>query len=407
MAKPVDFAKMDVDPPQDEDDPITATYSVFLNPALPAGRRLLVLQQPNRTDSQHPRAPPTELRLKSHAGMVEVDVPLSSDPVVYDREKGQRWGRSLHQSTQMKSGGSHGLAGGFGFGAVQQKQGGRKKQEEDDNELMMDWNEAVRQGKALTTQTLGGQYPDTNEVQYMVGVFQGQNLHITPVSSLVHLRPQLHHIDATTHLEKRAAGEASGTAGAGGAGAGAAGAAGGAKAIHMTIKTTTDGEVATTETMADRLRAVQSEPWRKLRYTDENEEAAWDVYNESLFLQNPASGESPADGQEAEAVDKGKKKESASEEDEVEAKKAAVPEEPKLAEHVPHFSTKWGDKELLEAISGIKKQEPDEPVEFVKSEAKKPVVPKAPEPAAEPARPKATRTRGGAAVAGARRGGRA
>lgn len=89
----------------------------------------------------------------------------------YDREKGQRWGRTLQSSMASKNGGSHGLAGGFGFGAVQQR-GGRKKTELDDDEAV-DWNEAVRQDKVLRTQTLGGQYPDADEVQYMVGVFQG------------------------------------------------------------------------------------------------------------------------------------------------------------------------------------------------------------------------------------------
>jgi DNA-directed RNA polymerase-3 subunit RPC5 len=177
----------------------------------------------------------------------------------------------------------------------------------------------------------------------------------------------------------------------------------------MTIKTSTDGEAATTETMADRLRAVQSEPWRKLRYTDENEEAAWDVYNESLFLQNPAAGVPQAnedDDEEMEVVDKGKMKEGADEEDDAAAEgKKAASEGPNLAEHVPHFSTKWGDKELLEAVSGIKKQEPEEPVVPAKPEPKKPVLPKAPEPTAESARPRAARTRGGAA-AGVRRGGR-
>lgn len=169
----------DAPPPQidtqdEEDDPITASYQVFLNPSLPLGRRLLVLQHPNRTDNA-PRPPPTELRLKADAGMVEVDMPLDT-AAAYDREKGLNWGRTLKQSMAMKNGGSHGLAGGFGAGAVQQRGGagggrGRgARVEEDDN---LDWGEAVRQDKVLRTQTLGGQYPDSKEVQYMVGVFQG------------------------------------------------------------------------------------------------------------------------------------------------------------------------------------------------------------------------------------------
>lgn len=156
-----------------DDDPVTATYPVFLNPSLPAGRRLLVLQHPNRTDD-HPRPPPTELRVKSRAGMVELDIPLDS-AVAYDREKGLKWGKSLKASIQAKGGGSHGLAGGFAIGAAQQRggRGARRDAAAEEEDLMMDWNEAARQGKVLATQTLGGQYPEESDVQYMVGVFQG------------------------------------------------------------------------------------------------------------------------------------------------------------------------------------------------------------------------------------------
>jgi DNA-directed RNA polymerase-3 subunit RPC5 len=74
-----------------------------------------------------------------------------------------------------KNGGSHGLAGGFGFGAVQQRGGARKRADEDEDEHM-DWNEAMRQQKVLTTQTLGGQLSGDDGVQYMVGVFQGSTI---------------------------------------------------------------------------------------------------------------------------------------------------------------------------------------------------------------------------------------
>ena len=160
----------------DEDDPITATYNVFLNPSLPLGRRLLVLQHPNRTDDA-PRPPPTELRIKANAGMVEVDMPLDHS-VAYDREKGLKWGKTLQASMAAKNGGSHGLAGGFGFGTVQRGPG--RKKVEDGEEEHVDWSEAVRQDKVLRTQTLGGQYPEYKEVQYMVGVFQGSTFPSIP-----------------------------------------------------------------------------------------------------------------------------------------------------------------------------------------------------------------------------------
>ncbi|KAK7429909.1 hypothetical protein QQZ08_003531 [Neonectria magnoliae] len=374
LASPMDV-DADIDPrlsadtltlPEDEDDdPVTATYQVFLNPSLPLGRRLLVLQHPNRTDDT-PRAPPTELRVKANAGMVEVDMPLDNS-VAYDREKGLKWGRTLHASMTAKNGGSHGLAGGFGFGTVQRSAAGRKKTEADDDDDL-DWTEAVRQDKVLRIQTLGGQYPDYKEVQHMIGVFQGKDLHLTPVSSLVHLRPQLHHIDASVQLERQAAASASKEA-APTAGTTAA------RAIHMTVKATGDGDVVTTETMADRLRAVQSEHWRTLHYTDENEEAAWDVYNESLFLRPEKDDDAETDRP--------------------------------LNETVPHFGARWTDQQLLEAVSGIEKPDP-EPI--VKEEPKPvqpvPAPPKQPEPTAEEARKPKLRPRGGAVAGAVRRGGR-
>ncbi|KAJ4270177.1 hypothetical protein NW762_001853 [Fusarium torreyae] len=386
----MDVDEMDVDPnlkpstrtdetttinDDDDDDPVTATYNVFINPSLPLGRRLLVLQHPNRTDDA-PRPPPTELRVKAQAGMVEVDVPLDNT-VAYDREKGLKWGKTLHTSMATKNGGSHGLAGGFGFGTVQAR-GGRKKTETDEDENM-DWAEAVRQDKVLRTQTLGGQYPEYKEVQHMVGVFQGKDLHLTPVSSLVHLRPQLHHIDATVQLDRQAAASKDSAPTTTG---------GTARAIHMTVKTTGDGDTVTTETMADRLRSVQTEHWRTMHYTDENEEAAWEVYNESLFLRPEEQGE----GEEADKVD------------------AAAEEERALEESVPKFARRWGDDDLLEAVSGIKRPElapAPEPVVKEEPKAAAPASkPEQPAPESEEARKLKLRPRGGAAGGVARRGGK-
>ncbi|PON27094.1 hypothetical protein TGAM01_v204043 [Trichoderma gamsii] len=379
----VDPDLMDItfDPPKskhqessaEDDDPITASYQVFLNPSLPLGRRLLVLQHPNRTDNT-PRPPPTELRLKEHSGMVEVDIP-QDNTTAYDREKGLKWGRTLQNSMAVKNGGSHGLAGGFGVGAVQQRAPRKKGDvEEDDN---LDWNDAVRQGKVLSTQTLGGQYPDTDEVQYMVGVFQGKDLHLTPVSNLIHLRPQLHHIDATTQQDRQSSAAAASSKEGGTAPAAAA------RAIHMTIKTAADGTAdgVSTETMADRLRSVQTEPWRKMRYTDENEETAWEVYNDSLFLRPKADPTAGA------------------------GESAPAPEDHDLEELVPTLGNKWNDKEFLESISGITKPDPV-PVRLVEKKLESKAV-TAPVEEVPPPRTTASRPRAGAAAAlASRRGGR-
>lgn len=195
------------------------------------------------------------------------------------------------------------------------------------------------------------------------------------MSSLVHLRPQLHHLDATTQQERNAAASGSKEA--------APGSSNAARAIHMTIKTTADGDAVTTETMADRLRHVQTENWRTMRYTDENDEAAWDVYNESLFL-NP----------QTEATSQSK-----------DSDPATAAAEQELEGQVPRFGAKWGDKQLLEAVSGIIKPDP-KPVEpEVKAEPKDQQADSSKSQADEARKPK-SRARGGAAAGATRRGSR-
>jgi hypothetical protein len=52
----------------------------------------------------------------------------------------------------------------------------------------------------------------------------------------------------------------------------------------MTVKSSTDGEEETSETMAQRIAAVQSEAWISHQYIDEGVEASWNVYEEGLFV---------------------------------------------------------------------------------------------------------------------------
>lgn len=109
------------------------------------------------------------------------------------------------------------------------------------------------------------------------------DLHLTPASAFVNLNPQLHHVDANNQLE-RATSSGPGGAKDPGSNPSGPGASTGpaARAIHMTIKTAGNGDSVVTETMADRLRAVQSEPWRKLRFVDENELEAWDAFTQTF-----------------------------------------------------------------------------------------------------------------------------
>ncbi|KAI0020219.1 Sin-like protein conserved region-domain-containing protein [Xylariomycetidae sp. FL0641] len=336
---------MDVDNPPSSSaadaDPIVASYNVYTNPSLPTNRKLVILQHPNKQGPvNNPYAQLSEVRTKKQSGMIEVDVPMSHAHSDYDRDKGLRWGASLAKSVAAKSGGSHGLAGGFGVGVPTVRTGGKRKDDFDRDIDTLSWSEAVRQDKVLRTQTLGGQFPPESETncRWMVGVFKGDQLHLTPASALIQLRPQLHHLDATTEQD-RLSRPREGAAAAGAAGKDAAPSAAGppARAIHMSIKSAGSGTgEATTETMADRLRSVQLEPWRKLKYEDDESPRSWNMFSNNLIYRGAkAKGD-------ADEKDKGKGKEKETAAGELEASDAQ------------QLKVLWGTEEYLKAVSGMK-----------------------------------------------------
>jgi DNA-directed RNA polymerase III subunit RPC5 len=186
-------------------------------------------------------------------------------------------------------------------------------------------------------------------------------------------------------LTSQAAGKDGANGAAGGAGtSGPSGPAAAPRAIHMTIKTTGDSDAVTTETMADRLRSVQTEPWRKLKYTDENEEASWDVFHESLVLR-------PRDGTGAGETSDGKKVVGDGEGD---GHLKTVADQTVLARAV------WEGHDLLQAVSGIQKPNPNVKIEILDDAAEAPAPPKLVTESSKKAAPKPR------APAGARRGAR-
>ncbi|KAK8091165.1 hypothetical protein PG994_000670 [Apiospora phragmitis] len=330
------------EPPFDpnDPDPVVASYNVYLNPPPESTRKLLILQHPNK------QGPLREVRVKPVQGMIEVDVALDYSAASYDKDKGMRWGQTLARSMGAKSGGSHGLAGGFGVG-VPAPRGGRRREE--DREIY-DWGEAVRRDQVLRTQTLGGMITDgdgrnaKNDCRWLVGVFKGDNLHLTPATSEIQLRPQLHHLDADT--EQKQLQQARERAGAAKEAASHPSAAAQApKAIQMTIKNTS-GEETSTETMTDRLRNVQMEGWQKLKYVGEEEDAAWELYNRTLHYAPALEMEEEDDTKAAAAAahskdTKGKGKGKATESAAIEA-----------AQQKLKLGVKWGEDDFLHAVAG-------------------------------------------------------
>ncbi len=270
----------------DGDDPIVASYDVLIKPQWSDGRQLYVLQFPNRdADDDYTSAKqslPMELRIKPSTGLLELDVPVNVFSN-YDRAKGAHWGEVLRKSTLMKSntgtggtGGSHGLAGGFGIGGVAPGPGRGRAKDEDlvaaQMEILEDFNDGITKGRVLNKQTLGGQTlpKDETSPNYYLGAFKGDQLHLSPVNEIVQMRPQFHHIDADTEMQRLAKPRAEQAPRA-------------ATGVHMTVKTL--GEGAEVETMAERIRKAQEEKWRKMKYNDDESGVAWETFEE-LFVQD-------------------------------------------------------------------------------------------------------------------------
>lgn len=99
----------------------------------------------------------------------------------------------------------------------------------------------------------------------------------------------------------------------------------------MTIKQTTSGgeEEIVQETMADRLKKVQMEGWRRMRYMHDEAADSWAVAEEALHFQDHsvAAGKQPEGGGVSDLVDK-----------------------------VASLRTAWDEDSMLETTSGISRE---------------------------------------------------
>lgn len=114
----------------------------------------------------------------------------------------------------------------------------------------------------------------------------------------------------------------------------------------MTIKQTKDGgDELIQETMADRLKRVQTENWRRMRYVHEEAMDSWAVSEEALYLRGPTASSVPA----------GKQVEGAEGADADANKQHGLAE---LAEQVAALRTGMDEDDMLEKTSGIVKAKP-------------------------------------------------
>ena len=193
----------------DDDDPVTAEYDVYVTPA--SAEQMYLLQYPIRRRDQpyneRNGARPMEMRIKPQAGFIEMDIGMNTS-ANFNKYQGLVWGEAMRKS-QAAGNTTFGAAAGFaptgpskarGRGAAEVANG-----DSIDSNLTR-FNDAVNRNLVHQKQTLGGQIvlDETGNPNYMLGAFRGSELHLTRLDGVVQMRPQFHHVDAVTHLETAA-----------------------------------------------------------------------------------------------------------------------------------------------------------------------------------------------------------
>lgn len=195
--------------PFEEDDPVIASYDVVIasSPArnassdISSSSGLYILQYPSHRPSSKPyntsrSQKPSNLRLKSNTGIVELDIPIMTSDN-YNLPLGNHFGKALHDSLIAHPTTTHGLSGGFSNNTNSANN-------------PMNLGDVPQHGidTTLHTQTLGGKISTKTDKDpiYMLATLKRntQEIHLQHLEAVVQLRPQLHHIDAAEEIKRRA-----------------------------------------------------------------------------------------------------------------------------------------------------------------------------------------------------------
>ncbi|OJZ85753.1 hypothetical protein ASPFODRAFT_163236 [Aspergillus luchuensis CBS 106.47] len=258
------------------DDPIIASYDICLTDSEISRYVLQYLDRPTGSayDDRHGQKP-TSFRLKPKTGLVEVDVPINTR-VNYDVSKGLRYGDALKKSKSAREGGAFGMAGGFSSGGAGGGGASAKVKMEDAADAKSETASLMR------VQTLGGRIksPEDGDPVYMLAAFRGDKLHLSPVSAVVQLHPQLHHLDALDEMPTKGKGKARKEGEEDRPGESEA------RAIDVKIKAAEDGEAAQVAGNLDLLKKMQDEKWKDYEWVDAETEESWQLYENYMMHQD-------------------------------------------------------------------------------------------------------------------------
>ena len=280
-------------------DPVIKTYDIYFTTALTP--HLHLFQYPVRSSSlpySHMTGDsPTSARMKPQSGVVELDIPINTRRN-YDQEKGRRWGEALRKARlerEARISGSSGTSR-VGVGGKRRKIASYdndydddEEEEEDDDIIHVSFEEAKRNGRVLMHQTLAAKLQPDN-TRYMVGVFRNSQLHLTPINGTLQLRPQFNHIHTANNLEKEL--QKSLRIDPHNSSENLNPPAPAARSLQATVKRSIEEGLGAGEGALKVLRKEEGEEWVPLRWVDQDEEAAWEVFD-GMFLPGTTSSPLP------------------------------------------------------------------------------------------------------------------
>ncbi|KAJ0427119.1 DNA-directed RNA polymerase III subunit Rpc5 [Aspergillus carlsbadensis] len=267
-----------------DSDPIIASYDIYLTDSDISRYVLQYLDRPTgHAYDDNNGQKPVAFRQKTKTGLVEVDVPINTR-VNYDLGKGLRFGDALRKSRSAREGGAYGMAGGFSVGGGSGNAAqGKVKSEEGQGKGYGSLGGGSSEGteaSLLKVQTLGGRIksPEDGDPVYMLAAFRGDKLHLSPVTAVVQLHPQLHHLDAMDEMPKARGGK---------------GRKEGqedrpepeARTIDVKVKGAEDREVQVAGNL-ELLKQMQDEQWRTYGWVDAENEESWQIYDNYMMHQD-------------------------------------------------------------------------------------------------------------------------
>ncbi|KAJ3283326.1 DNA-directed RNA polymerase III subunit RPC5 [Borealophlyctis nickersoniae] len=214
----------------DDGDEVLREIDVYVSQQL--ADSLYVFQYPTRPHAFNEEHHPVLARMKPKAQSFQLEIPLHTGGPHYNKDAGERLG--------------HGL---------------------DDKPILTayDMDQYGQRGNAtlLDKQTLASSLLPAN-ANYMIGILQDEQLHLTPVAATLQMRPSLHYIDKIKEKEKAASNkiayEERREANADEEDEG--------KVLQVTVRSAEDKEGAKKAAQAELLRQMEEEPWVNMEIFD-------------------------------------------------------------------------------------------------------------------------------------------